>query len=119
MYDIKNDGKQRIKYNKPYDNPYAVLAWYIVSLPSLQAIKKVLTSDFYVKTLVIEEAKHLDICGHFLDCIDEEVIKKEHIRSKNKWLKALGEFYFSELDLPRLREEVRKYAGEMGLNLDD
>lgn len=118
MYDIKNDGKERIAFNKPYDNAYAVLAWHLVSVLSVKSIKEVLTNDSFVKAMVIDEAKQLDICGKFLDCIDEDIQKKWHLRGKNKALKALGEFYFSELDLPRLKEEVKKFAEEMGINLD-
>lgn len=118
MYSEKNDGKERIAFNKPYDNSYAVLSWHIVSVLSVNAIKRLLTDDSFVKDLVVDEAKQLDISGKFLDCIDEDIIKKWHLRGKNRQLKALGEFYFSELDLPRLREEVRKYASKIGINLD-
>lgn len=119
VYEEKNDGKQRIKFNRPYDDGYALLACHIVSVLSVKSIKTALTSDQFIKSMVIDESKQIDICGHFLDCIDEEIIKKEHIRQKNKFLKALGEYYFSELDLPRLREEIRKFAEELGINLDN
>lgn len=117
MYSEKNDGKERITFNKPYDDHYAVLAWHIVSVLSVKALRELLENDAPIKSMVISEAKQIDISGHFLDCIDEDIINKWRIRAKNKCLTALGEFYFSELDLDRLRSEVRKYAEEIGIVL--
>jgi hypothetical protein len=41
------------------------------------------------------------------------------IRKKNVYLKKLGEFYYSELDIERLRKEVRRFAEELKIKLDD
>lgn len=119
MYDIKNDGRQRLAFNKPYDDPYAVLSWHLVAVLSVKSLKSILTNNAFVKHMVIDEVKQLDVSGYFLDCIDEGIQKNWKTREKNKYLKTLGEYYFSELDLPRLREEVKKSAKEMGINLED
>lgn len=105
--------------NKPqeYDNPYRLLAAYIMSAFSAQNIKRILNSSSYVKSLVIQEAKTLDVSGAFIDCIDQEVIANDRVRKKNIYLKQLGEFYFSELDIERLRKEIRRFAEELGVNL--
>ena len=60
----------------------------------------------------------MDISGAFLDCIDQEVITNDHLRKKNYYLKKLGEFYYSELDLPRLRTEIRRFAEELDVKID-
>ena len=36
----------------------------------------------------------------------------------NVYMRQLGEFYFSELDLERLRKEIRRFAEEFGISLD-
>lgn len=59
----------------------------------------------------------MDIGGAFLDCIDQEIISNDKLRQKNAKLKILGEFYFSQLDLPRLRREVRKFSDELGIDI--
>lgn len=69
--------------------------------------------------MVIKEAKQMDIGGAFLDCIDQEVIANDHLRQKNVYLKKLGEFYYSELDLPRLRKEIRIFAKELGIEIPE
>lgn len=106
--------------NKPqeYDNPYRVLAAHIVSVFSVPNIKRTLTSSSYIKSLIIHEAKTMDVAGAFMDCIDQEIISNDRIRRKNVCMKQLGEFYFSELDIERLRKEIRRFADECGVILD-
>lgn len=109
--------EKRIVFNRPYDDPYRVLATHIVSYWSPAAIKRLMTNNSFVKSVINKEARLMDISGIFLDCIDQEVISKDHLRQKNVYLKKLGEFYYSELDLPRLRAEVKKFADELGVDI--
>lgn len=55
----------------------------------------------------------LDINGIFLDCIDQEIIANDSLRTKNAQLKRLGEFYFENLDIPRLRREIENFISEL------
>lgn len=111
------DGK-RIVFNRAYDDPYRVLATHLVSIYSPRTLQRILSSSSFVKAVVIKEARQLDIGGIFLDCIDQEIIDNDKLRQKNARLKTLGEFYYSQLDLPRLRSEIRKFADELGVKLD-
>lgn len=106
--------------NKPqeYDNPYRILAAHIVSVFSVPNIKRALTSSSYIKSLIVHEAKTMDVSGAFIDCIDQEIISNDRIRKKNEQMRQLGEFYFSQLDLARLRTEIRRFADELGVVLD-
>lgn len=108
----------QINRHKEYDDPYRVLAAYIVSAFSMVSIKRVLTNTSFIKSLIIHEAKMMDIGGAFLDCVDQEIISNDMIRKKNACLKQLGDFYFSMLDIERLRKEIRRFAEELGVNLD-
>lgn len=108
----------QITKNKEYDNPYRLLAAYIVTTFSVISVKRILASSSFVKSLIIHEAKTMDIGGAFLDCIDQEVVANDRVRGKNAYLKVLGEYYFSELDLERLRKEIRRFADELGVCLD-
>lgn len=109
--------KKRITFNRPYDDPYRVLAAHIVSVYSERAIKKIMSSSSYIKSIVLQEAKQMDISGAFLDCIDQEVLANDHLRRKNAYLKKLGEFYYSELNVLRLRLEIKRFAEELGVKL--
>ena len=105
--------------HKEYDDPYRVLAAHIVSVFSVANVKRVLTNASYIKSLVVYEAKNMDVSGAFLDCIDQEIISNDMIRRKNIYLKKLGEFYYSELDIERLRREIRRFAKELNVDLGD
>ena len=107
-----------INRHKEYDDPYRVLAAHIVSVFSAASVKRVLTNASYIKSLMVYEAKQMDIGGAFLDCVDQEIVANDMIRKKNVYLKKLGEFYYSELDIERLRKEIRRFAAELNLPLD-
>lgn len=111
-------GREKIVLNRPYDDPYRVLAAHLVSYWPPSTVKRILTNNSFVKSVINNEARLMDISGAFLDCIDQEVIAKHHFRQKNACLKKLGEFYYSELDLPRLRTEIRRFAEELGVKVD-
>lgn len=104
--------------HKDYDDPYRLLAAHIVSVFSVALIKRILTNDAFVRSLIIQEAKLMDIAGAFLDCVDQEIIANDMIRKKNVYLKQLGDFYFSMLDLDRLRTEIRRFSEELGVSFD-
>ena len=108
----------QLNKNQEYDDPYRVLAAHIVSFFSAASVRRILTSQSYIKSLIIHEAKLMDVSGIFIDCIDQEIISNDKIRKKNVFMKQLGEFYFSELDIERLRKEIRRFAGEFGIILD-
>lgn len=107
-----------VNRRKEYDDPYRILAAHIVSVFSAPSVKRVLTNSAYIRSLITYEAKNMDISGAFLDCIDQELVANDMIRKKNVYLKKLGEFYYSELDIERLRREIRRFAAEMNISLD-
>lgn len=110
--------EKRVILNRPYDDPYRVLAAHIVSYWPPSTVRRVLENNSFVKSAINNEARLLDISGTFLDCIDQEVITNDRLRQKNYYLKKLGEFYYSELDLPRLRNEIRRFAEDLGVKVD-
>ena len=100
-------------YRKKYDDPYRIMAASIVATESPRSVERILNSNSYIKSLVLKEAKMLDINGIFLDCIDQEIIANDSLRTKNAQLKRLGEFYFENLDIPRLRKEIENFISEL------
>lgn len=105
-------------YKKAYDDPYRVLATYLVSVCSPRALYRVMTETSFIKALVLKEARQLDVSGCFLDCIDQEIISTGQLRRKNYHMKKLGEFYFGELDIPRLRREIKRFADELNIVIE-
>lgn len=110
--------EKRIILNRPYDDPYRVLAAHIVAYWPPATVQRIMTSRSFVKSIINRETRLMDISGAFLDCIDQEIIANDHLRKKNYYLKQLGEYYYSELNLSRLRTEIKKFADELGIELN-
>jgi hypothetical protein len=111
-------GEFKVEYKKTYDDPYRVLATYLVSVCTPRALSRVMNETAFIKALVLKEARQLEMSGCFLDCIDQEIISNGLLRKKNYHMKKLGEFYFSELDVPRLRREITKFADELNIIIE-
>lgn len=111
-------GEFDMEYKKAYDNPYRVLATQLVGNYPPRCIYRILNETAFVKSLVLAETRQLDMGGFFLDCIDQELTSTGNLRKKNQQMKMLGEFYFSQLDIARLREEIRKFADEMQIEIE-
>lgn len=110
-------GEKRVSFNKKYDDPYRLLAAHILGYYDLDSVYAIYTNKECVKHLILAEARRLDIAGPFLDCIDQCVIAGDCKRSKNKALNELGEFYYQNLDLARLRKSLVLVANELGIDL--
>jgi hypothetical protein len=71
------------EYLYEYDNPYTILAHYIVATFRPADVIRCLTDSSYLKTLIIKEVRLQDFCGHFLDCIIENILDdKDFIGTK-------------------------------------
>lgn len=115
---IEVHGEFKVEYKKEYDDPYRVLATYLVSVCTPRALYRIMNETAFIKALILKEAKQLDMGGCFLDCIDQELITNGQLRKKNYHMKKLGEFYFGELDIPRLRKEVKRFADELNIVIE-
>ena len=93
---------------KPYDDPYQILAIQLVVDLNLGDICRALYDDDFIERMVQKEARDLDLYGRFLDCIVEEVLVKKERMKMMAELDKLGSWLFKQMDLPRLREQIKK-----------
>lgn len=105
-------------YKREYDDPYRVLATNLVANYNPRTLARIMNESSFVKSLVLREARQLDLGGAFLDCVDQELISNGCLRKKNYYMKRLGEFYFSELDIGRLRREIQRFANELNITIE-
>ena len=96
-------------YLYDYDDPYKLLAHYIVGFYRASDVVRILTDNSYIKNCVLKEVRQMDLGGHFIDCIIENILE----------LDKLSEYYYSKLDKERLRKEVRSLLDTIGIELDD
>ena len=88
-----------------YDDPYLMLAYYIVSHYSLTDIKRSIYEDEWLKARVIEDCYNLDLGGPFIDTVMQEIDERARLWLRPH-LKTLGEAFWERLDLKRLRKNI-------------
>lgn len=89
----------------PYDDPYLMLALYIVTHYSLPYIKRAIYEDDWLRDRVCEDCVNLDLAGPFLDTIMQEVDEHDRLWLR-RHLQELGRQMFTKLDLKRLRKRI-------------
>lgn len=91
---------------RAYDDPYVLLAYKIVAYNIVPEICRVLTDDEYVKKLVLKETRSQDFIGSFLDVIVQGILDDKRRMEFMHELDKLGEYFWANFDLPRLRKEI-------------
>lgn len=104
-------------YLYEYDDPYKILAHHLVSNYRPADVIRCLTDNSYLKTLIIKEVRLQDFCGHFLDCIIENILDdKERMEYMHK-LDELAIYYYSKLNKGRLRDEILTVLNNAGIEI--
>lgn len=104
-------------YLYEYDNPYTILAHHIVSSYRPADVLRCLTDNSYLKTLIIKEVRLQDFCGHFLDCIIENILDDKDRMEYMRKLDELAVYYYSKLDKGRLRDEILAVLNKAGIEV--
>lgn len=92
----------------PYDDPYQVLSIQLVVDLNLGDICRTLYDDDFIKRMVQKETRDLDFYGRFLDCIVGEILVQKQRMKMMAELDKLGSWFFEQLDLARLRVQIKK-----------
>ena len=60
-----------------YDDPYKILAHYIVGNYRPADVLRILSENSYIKNCVIKEVRQMDMAGHYVDCIIEVILENK------------------------------------------
>lgn len=96
------------------DDPYKIVANYLAVTLSPSSLNSVLTDKEYVLVMIKRELKDLDYSGIFLDCIIGDFKKRGRRLQWSRARAEMAKFLLDELDLPRLRREVKYYGALYG-----
>lgn len=88
-----------------YDDPYLMLAYYIVSHYPIKTIRQAIYDDDWIKARVQEDCMNLDLCGPFLDTIMQYIDEHKRLWLRRQ-LKQLGAELFTQLDIKLLRKRI-------------
>lgn len=91
---------------KPYDDPYAFLAFYLISISNKSDLQRILEDDDYVYRMVRKETREQDLAGHFVDAIVEEILTNKKRMGLMSALDVVADYLCEELDLERLRKKI-------------
>lgn len=93
-----------------YDDPYSFLACYLISAYADNDIRRILSEDEYIRKLIIKEIRDHDFSGPFSDAIIETILVDKKRMEYMKQLDSLSNYFFSKLDIGRLRDKIIKYC---------
>lgn len=100
------------------DDPYKMLANNIVSTYSDKELRRVFKETKAIKRHIANEVKNADLYGDFTDCVLTELTHNGRRRAVNNTLKETINFIYGELDVPRLRAELRYYCKLYGRSVE-
>ena len=104
-------------YLYEYDDPYRILAHYIVGTYRPADVLRALTDNSYLKNLIIKEVRDQDFCGHFVDCIIENILEEKDRMEYMHKLDELATYYYTRLDKGRLRDEILVVLNRAGVEI--
>lgn len=107
------------RYLYSFDDPYKILAHYIVGFYRPADVLRVLDDNSYVKNCVLKEVRQLDLGGHYIDCIIENILEDKSRMEYMHQLDNLAAYYYSRLDKERLRKEIRAILKYAGIEIED
>ena len=106
------------EYLYDYDNPYRILAHYIVGFYRPAEVLRILADNNYLFSLVQKEVRGLDINGSFLDCVIEEILTNKKRMDYMRELDKLAKYYYDNIDKDRLRKEIIRALEDIGITID-
>lgn len=104
-------------YLYQYDDPYKILAHYIIGSYRPADVLRILTDNAYIKNCVLKEVRQLDLGGHYIDCIIEHILEEKDRMEYMHQLDLLSDYYYSKLDKERLRQDILNILGAAGIEI--
>lgn len=118
MPEERNDdsvGKEELSpYAVEGDDPYKVLAYNLIVDYDLPAVRRMLHDNKYIKRVIIREIRGQDYKGAFVDCLFVSIMESKKRMELMHQFDALGVFFYRNLELPRLRQEIRSAFERLG-----
>lgn len=93
-----------------YDDPYILLAHYVLARYSRAEVERFLTDDTFVYKQIVKEMRNQDFMGAYLDAIISDMLENKKRMKMYKALDELSMFFFKNLDLKDLRDKIIRYG---------
>jgi len=102
-------------YKLKADDPYKVLAFSIVVHYPPETVKRLLRDTKFLRREITREVRGQDFRGYFMDCLFVSICESKRRMELMRALDALSRYLYSELDLERMRSEIKQAYEALGL----
>lgn len=106
-------------YLHPYDDPYKCLAAALIETLTPMEVVRCLSDNEFVFRLLAKEMRSQDLGGPFVDCVVDEILRHKRRMELMRVLDGVSVYFFENLDLDRLRKELRDFCAELGIFLEE
>lgn len=106
------------KYKNACDDPYKILASNIATNFNIANIQRMLCEKDFIRQVIQAEVRdNADAPGIFCDCVTTELISEKQKVLYREALNNLGLFFYQQLDINRLRTELKNFFNECGIDI--
>lgn len=105
----------KITHKEKFDDEYKVLAYSIVVNYPPVTVKRLMKDTKFLRREIIREVRSQDFRGYFVDCLFVSICENKNRMGLMRQLDQLGRFFYNNLDLERMRKEIRNAYESLGL----
>ena len=103
-------------YKEKFDDEYKILAYSIVVNYPPPIVRRLVRDRKFLRREITREIRGQDFRGHFTDCLFVSICENKKRMDLMRQLDALAKFMYQNLDVPRMREEIRNAYKTLGLD---
>ena len=102
-------------HKEKFDDEYKILAYSIVVNYPPATVKRLMKDTKFLRREIIREVRSQDFRGYFVDCLFVSICENKNRMGLMHQLDQLGRFFYNNLDLERMRKEIRNAYESLGL----
>ena len=107
--------EERPTHKEKFDDEYKILAYSIVVNYPPETVRRLMKDTKFLRREIIREVRGQDFRGYFIDCLFVSICENKDRMKLMRQLDQLGRFFYSSLDLDRMRKEIRNAYESLGL----
>ena len=102
-------------YKEKYDDEYKILAYSVVVHYPPETVRRLMKDTKFLRREIIREVRGQDFKGYFIDCLFVSICENKNRMDLMRALDQLGRFFYNNLDLDRMRAEIKNAYKSLGL----
>lgn len=103
-------------YKWDADDPYKMLAFNIIVNYPIPIIKRMMVDTKFLRREITREVRGQDFRGPFIDCLFVSICEEKKRMELMRQLDSLARFLYDQIDLNRMRREIRNAFRSLGLD---